>query len=228
VREKDPRQLKFQFALWTRDLIAKAVRQKFGVRLSVTSLGRLLHQLGLSCQKPLYRGYQQDPDIVRQWNEKVFPTIKKEAKKVGATICFEDESGIRSDFHSGRMWAPKGKTPVIEGTSAYFGLNMVAAISTRGYIRFMVVDGSVRADQICEFLRRLMHDSNRPIFLTWDGHPTRRSRKVKECIESFDGRLKVFFLPFYASELNPAEQVWNNVKFPELDENLYSDSLVSG
>ena len=114
--------------------------------------------------------------------EKVFPEIKKSAKRVGATVYFQDESGIRSDFHSGKTWAVKGQTPVIEATGARFGLNMVGAISTRGQLRFMVVKGSVDSERICDFLEKLMHNAEKPVYLIWDGHPTHRSKKVKECI----------------------------------------------
>ena len=37
------------------------------------------------------------------------PAIRTEAKRVGATICFGDESGIRSDYHTGTTWAPQGR-----------------------------------------------------------------------------------------------------------------------
>lgn len=57
-----------------------------------------------------------------------------------------------------------------------------------------------------------MYHADRPVFLIWDGHPTHRSKKVKECIASFDGKLEVYTLPSYSPELNPVEQVWNNVK----------------
>ena len=150
--------------------------------------------------------------MVTRWKQEIFPEIKKRAKQVGATIYFQDESGIRSDFHSGRTWAPKGQTPVVEVTGARFSLNMMGAISTRGQLRFMLVEGSVTADQTCDFLNRLMHGTEQPVFLIWDGHPTHRSKKVKECIASFDGKLEVFSLPSYSPELNPVEQVWNNVK----------------
>ena len=90
---------------------------------------------------------------------------------------------------------------------------MMAAISTRGHLRFMLVKGTIQAEQVCEFLNRLMHNVKHPVFLIWDGHPTHRSRKAKECIDSFNGQLKVFVLPSYSPELNPTEQVWNNVKF---------------
>jgi transposase len=212
VVDKDPLQLKFSFALWTRAMIGVLIQKQFGIKLSDASVGRLLRQLGLSCQKPLFRAYQKDPQAIQHWKHTVYPEIKKRAKKIGATIYFQDESGIRSDFHSGKTWAPKGQTPVIEVTGARFSLNMMGAISTRGQLRFMLIEGSVSSEHICDFLARLMHNTDEPVFLIWDGHPTHRSKKVKECIASFDGKLEVYTLPSYSPELNPAEQVWNNVK----------------
>ena len=212
VRDEDPRQLKFEFALWTRSMIAELIRRQFGIRLSLTSVGRLLHQLGFSCQKPLYRAYQRDSELVKQWKEQIFPQIQKRAKKEGATIYFQDESGIRSDFHSGTTWALKGRTPIIEATGARFGLNMMAAITPRGQMHFMIVQGTVQSDRICEFLKRLMHGRDHKVFLIWDGHPTHKSKKVKECIDSFNGRLEIFLLPSYSPDLNPIEQLWNHTK----------------
>jgi len=212
VVDKNPLQLKFSFALWTRAMVGVVIKKQFGIKLSDASVGRLLRQLGLSCQRPLFRAYQKNSKQIEQWKQDVFPEIKKRAKKVGATIYFQDESGIRSDFHSGTTWAPKGQTPVIEVTGARFSLNMISAISMQGQLRFMVVKGSVSSDQICDFLVRLMHNAEKPIFLIWDGHPTHGSKKVKQCIESFDGMLEVYTLPSYSPELNPVEQVWNNVK----------------
>ena len=209
---KNPLQMKFAFALWTRSMVAVAIRKEFGITLSESSVGRLLKQLGFSCQKPLYRAYQQNKDAVAEWKQNVFPQIVKRAKKLGAVIYFEDESGIRSDFHSGKTWALKGQTPIIEATGARFSLNMIGAISPRGHFRFMTVQGTVASDQICEFLNRLMYNAQNPVFLIWDGHPTHKSKQVKACISSFNGKLEVYVLPSYSPELNPAEQVWNNVK----------------
>jgi transposase len=79
-------------------------------------------------------------------------------------------------------------------------------------MNFMLVHGTVRAEQICNFLERLMKGRKGKVFLIWDGHPTHKSKKVKECITSFEGRLEVILLPPYSPDLNPIEQLWNHTK----------------
>jgi transposase len=212
VTGKNPLQFKLPFALWTRAQIRTLVVRRFGVRLSVVSIGRLLAQLGLTCQKPLFRAYQQDRSLVERWLKEEYPKIRAQAKREKAEIFFEDESGVRSDFHSGTTWAPKGHTPVVRVTGQRFSLNMISAVSARGLLRFMVVRGGVGARVFIGFLKRLMHGQRRPIYLIVDGHPSHRSKLVKAYVESLQGKLRLFFLPPYSPELNPDELVWNDVK----------------
>lgn len=212
VTTKNPLQLQLPFALWTRPQIRVLLQRKYGVKLSLTSIGRLLAQMGLSCQKPLFRAWQQNPKLVQQWLDSEFPKIRKAAKLAGAEVFFEDESGVRSDFHAGTTWAPKGETPIIRVTGQRFSLNMISAVSPKGALRFMVVKGGVGAKVFLTFLKRLMHGYRRPIYLIVDGHPAHKAKIVKKFVESTQGKLKLFFLPPYSPELNPDELVWNDVK----------------
>jgi transposase len=220
---KNPLQLGFPFALWTRSMISQLISRKFGVKLSLSSVGRLLAQLGLSCQKPLFRAWQQDASRVQQWLEHEYPRIKTQAKREGAEIFFEDESGVRSDFYGGTTWAPKGEAPVVRVTGQRFSLNMISAVSPKGSLRFMVVRGGVGAKVFIMFLKRLIQGRRRPVFLIVDGHPAHRAKIVKKFIESTNGKLRLFSLSPYSPELNPDELVWNDVK-----NNGVARSIVSG
>lgn len=212
IINKTPLQFNFAFALWTCALIRELIRKKFNVHLSEVSISRLLKKLGLSPQRPLFRAYQQDPSRVEAYLKEEYPKIKKRAKARGARIFFGDEASIRSDYHSGTTWAPRGETPVIRTTGARFKINMLSAISARGELRFMLTEKGLTADLFIEFLKRLMKGTDGPVFLILDGHAVHHSRKVRAFVESTDGMLELYFLPGYSPELNPDETVWAHVK----------------
>ncbi len=175
-------------------------------------MGRLLRTMGLSPQRPLYRAYQQNPEAVQRWKDEQFPAIRAAAKAEGATIYFADEAGIRSDYHAGTTWAPVGRTPVVKATGARFSLNMLSAVSAQGALRFMIHEGTVNATVFIDFCKRLLRDTDGPVYLVVDGHPAHRARATAEFVASTDGQLKLFLLPAYSPELNPDEWVWKNVK----------------
>jgi transposase len=50
------------------------------------------------------------------------------------------------------------------------------------------------------------------VFLVLDGHSIHRSRPLRDLVAGQKGKLRLFFLPPYAPELKPDEQVRNFVK----------------
>src|SRR5215217_6694921 len=60
----DPRDHGLPVALWTREIVRQLIAARFGVPLTVASVGRTLHDLGFSAQRPLYRAEQADPAAV--------------------------------------------------------------------------------------------------------------------------------------------------------------------
>ena len=209
VTGKNPLQFRFEFTLWTREMIRMLLREEFFLKLSVTSVGRLLRQLGFSCQRPQFRASEHGPERrIRHWREEEFPAIRELAKKTGAQIFFGDEAGVRSDYHAGTTWRVEGKTPVVPRTGGRNSVNMLSAVNASGQFRFLLVNGGVFAD----FLRRLIHNAAQPVFLILGGHSIHRSRPVRDFVARQEGRLRLFFRPPYSPGLNPDEQVWNYVK----------------
>src|ERR671921_617795 len=174
--------------------------------------GRLLRTLGLSPQRPLWRAWQADPEAVQRWRDEEFPAIRAQAKADGATIYFGDEAGIRSDYHAGTTWAPVGRTPVVKATGARHSLNMISAVTAQGLLRFATYTGSLTGARFIEFCRKLIADTEGPVYLVVDGHPAHRSTAVTQFVAATDGRLRLFVLPAYSPQPNPDEWVWKNVK----------------
>ena len=220
-----PLQHRFEFALWTRQMIRILLWEQFRLKLSLTSVGRLLAQLGLTCQRPLFRASEQDEPKVQRWRRDDYPLIRTMARDAQAEILFLDESSIRSDYHSGTTWAKRGQTPVVRSAAKRQKVNMISAISPKGEMRFMVFEGKLDAEQFIEFLQRLLHKAENPVFLIVDGHPVHKSKAVKNWVQEINAgedRIRLFFLPPYSPELNPDELVWNHVKHHGLGRAAYS------
>jgi transposase len=213
---KNPQQLDFGPALWTRGIVRELILRKFGVRLSEVSVGRILHKLGLSPQRPLYKAYEQDPAKVAEWKERTFPGIQARAKKDGAVIFFADESSVRTEFHAGTTWAPVGRTPVVTGTGKRRSISMVSAVSPRGELHFDIQQEGITGEDFLAFAKTLISDAGRPVFLILDNSQVRHSVILREYAEQSNRMLTLFFLPPYSPELNPDEWVWKNVKHDNL------------
>lgn len=212
ITERCPDQLKLPFYLWTREAVGQLVEKRFGVCLSVWTVGRHLARWGFTPQKPVRRAFEQNPEAVKRWLDEEYPAIRNQAKRDKALIYWADETGLRSDHAVGRSFGRKGQTPVIPGTGQRFGCSMISAITNRGHLNFMVFKESFCAKVFLKFIRRLLRQAKRKVFLIVDRHPVHRSTKLKTWLKNNEHRIRLFFLPGYSPELNPDEVLNQDVK----------------
>jgi DDE superfamily endonuclease len=117
---------------------------------------------------------------VERWKSEEYPAIHAEAAAEGATIFFGDEAGVRTDFHAGTAWAPVGQTLVVRTTDTRDSINLIAALSAQGALRFSAYAGNT----FINFCKRLMHDTSGTVFPIDDGHPVHRSKAVQDFMAS--------------------------------------------
>lgn len=212
VRDRHPEQLKLPFVLWTAGAVQQLIRRKFQIEYSDRTVQRYLKAWGFTPQKPRRRAWEQDDAAVQRWLREEYPAIRAAAKREKARIYWGDEMGVRSDHQAGRSYAPKGQTPVVPGTGKRFGCNTVSAITNRGDLAFMVFKGRMDVRVFLRFLRRLVKQAGRRVFLILDRHPVHRSRAVQRWLAEHAEVIRVFYLPSYSPELNPDEMLNHDVK----------------
>jgi transposase len=74
--------------LWTCRRVAQAIRDRFGVTYHPDHVGRILHGLGFSQQKPQRRARQRDEVAIERWRKHDWKRIKKRAGETKLSSCF--------------------------------------------------------------------------------------------------------------------------------------------
>jgi transposase len=74
---KGPLAAGFGTDLWTCPRVAELIEQQFGVQYHVDHVGRLLHDLGWSPQKPTRRALERDEEEIRRWVREDWQRVKK-------------------------------------------------------------------------------------------------------------------------------------------------------
>jgi transposase len=212
IVDKNPEQLRLPGCMWTRDNIRDLIKQKYKISMPLSTLGYYLERWGFSVQRPKKRAYKQDGKEIENWLNVEFPGISKRAKAEGAEIFFGDETGIQNTANYARGYAPIGKTPVVRVESKKMKINMLSAISNRGKLRFVLYKDNMNADKLIDFIRRLVKDTKKKVFLILDNLRVHHSKKVTAWLEKHKDKIEVFYLPSYAPEYNPDELLNNDLK----------------
>src|SRR6266540_3245230 len=186
ITDKTPDQLRMPFALWTRAAIGELTRRRYGLRLPVRTIAR--------------------------WLKHEYPAIKARAKREGAEIHWGDETSLSTSDPRGRGFAPRGRTPVLRVVAQRRSVSFLSTITNRGKVRFMVLPGPLAARLLIGFLRRLVRDAKRKVFLILDQLNVHKAAKMRAWVRAHRDEIAVFYLPPYAPELNPDEYLNGDLK----------------
>lgn len=207
-----PENFGYETPLWTSDILAELLQQKFGVTAASRTVNQHLKNLNLSYQKPAYHATEQDPNEVERFLNDKFPRIQKLAAKINADIGFEDEAGIDLRERSGKSWGTCGHPPEVGVTGKRGRLNMLSVVTAAGALEYKITEDTITAHGYIEFLEQLIKGRDRPFIFIADRASFHHAKSVVKFVRDHRQKLRIYFLPAYSPQLNPDEHVWEEIK----------------
>jgi len=91
---------------------------------------------------------------------------------------------------------------VIRVNSKRHGLSVISIVTNKGQMRWKIFDGALNSDILIDFLRRLIKNAGRKIYLILDNLRVHHSKPMKKWLAEHKHEIEVFYLPSYSPELN--------------------------
>lgn len=212
VLQKTPTDFGYDQLTWTRGILAALLEKTFGIHVTEATVGNHLRKMGLTVQVPEYKWRGQEVGQVAHFLHETYPRIKRLANKMGADIGFEDEAGFDLREHHGTTWGLRGHPPVVRVTNKRGRLNALSIITLTGKLHFSLEEKDVDGQRFVAFLKQVLEQQEQPLILILDRASFHTSKLVKDFVRSHRKKIRVYFFPKYSPELNPDEQVWNELK----------------
>jgi len=132
---------------------------------------------------------------------------------------FLDESGFLLQPLRRRIWAPRGQTPVQYVWDRHDRITALAALTRAPWaerygLYYELLRHNARTDDFVRFLREIHGSLRRPLLLICDRLSAHRSAVRR--LQAAGSWLEVAWLPAYAPDLDPVENLWNQSKYSEL------------
>ena len=119
-----------------------------------------------------------------------------------------------------RTWAPSGQTPIQKSWDRHERLSAISGITisprrNRLGMPFRIYRHNIRFLEVLLFLKVIHHHLRRKFILILDRYSVhRKAVRLLGC--KHPDWFAVEWLPPYAPDLNPAEQIWNHSKYSDL------------
>ena len=131
-----------------------------------------------------------------------------------------------------RTWAPRGQTPIHYSWDRRDRLSAISAITVsperrRLGLYFDILDHNIVTDDFEMFVETILRKLHRSIILVMDRWQVHRAGALR-LLRRFPKRVEVEWLPAYAPDLDPVEQIWNRTKYTDLANYIPDDILSLG
>jgi len=197
---------------WTREALARTLRRKTGVNVSVTTVARMLVVLGA-------RWGMARPIVLCPWPKARKAHRLRAIRKTLARLrpdevaYFEDEIDIHLNPRIGRDWTLRGRQRVVVTPGQNRKRYIAGALAVNRTDLVFVQAERKNSDLFLALLDKLRthHRRVRRIHLVLDNYGIHSSRRVQAYLAQHAGLFRLHFLPPYSPEHNAIERLWREV-----------------
>lgn len=198
---------------WTQELLARQLRATTGVRVSETTVGRMLAERGI-------RWGMARPTVGCPWTSRAQRRRLRAITRCLATLptgeeaFYEDEVDIHLNPRIGRDWMLPGTQKEVLTPGQNQKHYLAGALNTRTGQVLWVGNGRKNSYLFLLLLRRLREafPRARKLHVVLDNYGIHSSKLVQRALtEEFGGRIVLHFLPPYSPKHNRIERLWREL-----------------
>ena len=93
------------------------------------------------------------------------------------------------------VFPQKGQPSVLSVETKRERVNMIAALSIRGKVHYMLYEDSMNQQRLIQFMRNLIRTSKQKIFLILDNLKAHHGKMVAKWVSRHQDKIRLFFLP---------------------------------
>jgi transposase len=213
--EGSPQEHGYRRPIWTQELLILVLAERTSVRVSVTTMCRLLRQLGIRLNRPKPTVNCPWPKSRRQRRLRALKRLVGTVPR-GGVVLYLDEVDIHLDPKVGPEWTLAGKQKYVDAPGCNQKRYLAGAFS-RKTGKLTWVEGDRKNSLLfLNLLYKLVTEtyrSTRRVHLILDNYGIHDSQQVRLALKSAAAsKVKLHFLPPYCPDHNRIERIWNDVR----------------
>jgi transposase len=212
--EDSPQDHGYRRPTWTQELLILVLAERTGIRVSVTTMCRLLRQLGIRLNRP-------KPTVNCPWPKSRRIRRLREIQRLidnlapGEVALYVDEVDIRLDLKIKPDWMAKGKQKYVETPGCNQKRYLAGALNPKtGKLTWVEGDRKnslLFLDLLYKLVTKTYRGASR-IHLVLDNYGIHDSQQVQLALKSpAASKITLHFLPPYCPDHNRIERVWKDL-----------------